>query len=166
MLQPNTPFRASDVATQHFFEGLGFCNPTVLVGLRVLHPALLLGLRVLQPNTPCIAWGVATQHSFWGLGSCSLHVRVASFFQKGVKKKTGAKKKAPRKTGPPFHLGTSCLSNPQGLLHKGLVLEPRGAGQRCCLSDFLLSKSLRCVSSVRWSASRPLTRWQPEGAVR
>ena len=41
VLRPSTPFRASGFATQHSFKGSGFCNPT-----------LLLGFRVLQPNTP------------------------------------------------------------------------------------------------------------------
>ena len=45
-----------------FRDGLRHCNPTFLLGLRVLQPntpfpTLLLGLRVLQPK-----------HSFWGLG--------------------------------------------------------------------------------------------------
>ena len=56
--------RVQGFATQHSFWGLGFCNPTLLLGLKVLQPNIpfrasgfcnstfLLGLRVLQPHTP------------------------------------------------------------------------------------------------------------------
>ena len=55
--------RVQGFATQHSFWGLGLCNPTLLLGLRVLQPNIpfrasgfynstfLLGLKVLQPNT-------------------------------------------------------------------------------------------------------------------
>ena len=55
--------RVQGFATQHSFWGLGFCNPTLLLGLKVLQPNIpfrasgfcnstfLLGLKVLQPNT-------------------------------------------------------------------------------------------------------------------
>ena len=57
--------RVQGFATQHSFWGLGFCNPTLLLGLKVLQPNIpfrasgfcnstfLLGLKVLQPNTCC-----------------------------------------------------------------------------------------------------------------
>ena len=91
MLQPSTPFGHSH-GSRH--EGLGFCNPT-----------LFLGLRVLQPNTPFRAWGVATL--LLGLGvllSPRMHRRASfflSFFLSCAKTEGRQKKKRRRKIGPP-----------------------------------------------------------------
>ena len=57
--------RVQGFATQQSFWGLGFCNPT-----------LLLGLKVLQPNIPFRAMGVATPHFFSGLECCNPTLRL------------------------------------------------------------------------------------------
>ena len=71
--------RVQGFATQHSFWGLGFCNPTLLLGLRVLQPNIpfrasgfcnstfLLGLRVLQPNTSFRAQGCCKPTLLLGL---------------------------------------------------------------------------------------------------
>ena len=117
--------------TQHSFWGSGFCNPALLLELRVLQPNALFRVRVLQPSTPFRVYGFATQHSFQGLGFCnpalllevkvllSLHVRVASFIlscakTKDANKKEGAKKMAPKNRpshefSGPRHVTRSCF---------------------------------------------------------
>ena len=71
--------RVQGFATQHSFWGLGFCNPTLLLGLKVLQPNIpfrasgfcnstfLLGLRVLQPNTSFRAQGCCKPTLLLGL---------------------------------------------------------------------------------------------------
>ena len=71
--------RVQGFATQHSFWGLGFCNPTLLLGLKVLQPNIpfrasgfcnstfLLGLRVLQLNIPFRAQGCCKPTLLLGL---------------------------------------------------------------------------------------------------
>ena len=71
--------RVQGFATQHSFWGLGFCNPTLLLGLKVLQPNIpfrasgfcnstfLLGLKLLQPNTSFRAQGCCKPTLLLGL---------------------------------------------------------------------------------------------------
>ena len=107
-------------------------------GFRVLHPTLVLGLRVLHPSTPFRAQGFATQHSFWGLGSCflSTYASLLSFFpacpktkgrqkKRAPKKKKGAEKKGRRKKGRQKKRAPRKKGAEKYALHLEISLGPR-----------------------------------------